>query len=263
MAEAAGAPRIRFRFELRPLAQVHPWGRDRRTLHWFGLTDGWYWIELNGHELLRYSDQTVRRWQADGYEGLPYVDYYVARLWEDLLQLLPAVLEPVPANLVPFIEADFTGWQERGEHEEVFTAEVWYGNRVLDLGYRRNGPVIRWWRTIINGADAVTVDWWNRRCEHDINVTFADPVRGRLVLTTEEFIDAVRDLDRDLMAAMHERIPVLEERRVVLPDVELDRTALRAEHHHRTTWLQHALDRLLETDWVAVRAGSALLRRAS
>lgn len=105
MAEAASTPRIRFRFELRPLAQAHPWGGDRRTLHWFGLTDGWYWIELNGHELLRYSDQTVRRWQADGYQDVPYVDYYVVRLWEDLLELLPAVLEPVPADLVPFIES--------------------------------------------------------------------------------------------------------------------------------------------------------------
>ncbi|HEX5540246.1 MAG TPA: DUF5984 family protein [Micromonospora sp.] len=263
MDEAASAPRIRFRFELRPLAQVHPWGRERRTLHWFGLTDGWYWIELNGHELLRYSDQTVRRWQADGYEGMPYVDYYVVRLWEDLLQLLPAVLEPVPADLVPFIEADSTAWPERGEHEEDFTAEVWDGDRVLDLGYLRNGPVIRWWRTIINGADAVTADWWNRRYEQDTDVTFADPVRGRLVLTTEEFIDAVRKFDRDLMAAMHERITLLEERRVVLPDVELDLAALHAEHHDRATWLQHALDRRVESDWTAVRAGAALLRRPS
>ncbi|WSK39909.1 DUF5984 family protein [Micromonospora maris] len=71
-------------------------------LHWFGLTDGWYWIDLNGHELLRYSDHTMRHLHADGYEGMPYVDYYVVRLWEDLLQALPAVLEPVPADLVLF-----------------------------------------------------------------------------------------------------------------------------------------------------------------
>ncbi|MER7892894.1 DUF5984 family protein [Micromonospora sp. NPDC094482] len=255
--------RLRFRFELRPLNQVHPWGGDRRTLHWFALTDGWYWIELNGHRLLRYSEQTVHRWRADGWRGSPHVDYYVVRLWEDLLQMLPAVLEPVPADLVPFIETDSIGWLERGEHEEDFTAEVWYGDHVLDLGYLRNGPVIRWWRTIINGFDAVTIDWWNRRCGQDIDVTFAGPASGRLVLTTEEFVDAVRDLDRGLMAAMHERITVLEERRVVLPDVELDLTALRAEHRDRAAWWQHALDRRLETDWAAVRAGAALLRRAS
>jgi hypothetical protein len=255
-------PGLRFRFELRPLAEVHPWGRERRTLHWFGLTQGWYWIELDGHELLRYSDQTVRRWVADGYLGPPYADYYAVRLWEDLLRLLPAVLEPVPADLVPFIEADSTGWRERDEHEEDFTAEGWYGDRVLDLGYLRNSPVIRWWRTIGDGGDTVTVDWWNRRDEQDLGVAFTDPVRGRLALATEAFVAAVRDLDRDLMAAMHERIGKLEAGHVVLPDVELDLTALRAEHHDRATWLRRALDRPVVTDWTAVRAGAAFLGNA-
>ncbi|WP_123601984.1 DUF5984 family protein [Micromonospora sp. Llam0] len=54
-------PAIRFQFQLRPLDQVHPWGRDKQTLHWFGLTEGWYWLDLNGHQLLRYSAETVRR----------------------------------------------------------------------------------------------------------------------------------------------------------------------------------------------------------
>ena len=34
-----------FEFVLRPLEEVQPWGVDEPTLHWFGLTDGWYWIE--------------------------------------------------------------------------------------------------------------------------------------------------------------------------------------------------------------------------
>jgi hypothetical protein len=44
---------IGFRFELRPLDEVEPWGDDPPSLSWFGLTDGWYWIEAGGHELLR------------------------------------------------------------------------------------------------------------------------------------------------------------------------------------------------------------------
>ncbi|WP_412101332.1 DUF5984 family protein [Micromonospora maris] len=36
-------------------------------------------------------------------------------------------------------------------------------------------------------------------------------------------------------------------------------TALRAEHHDRATWLQQALDRRVESDWTAIRAGAALL----
>ncbi|MFY1650438.1 DUF5984 family protein [Solwaraspora sp. WMMB762] len=40
---------------------MHPCGRDKQTLRWFGLTDGWYRLDLNGHQLLRYSAETARR----------------------------------------------------------------------------------------------------------------------------------------------------------------------------------------------------------
>jgi Family of unknown function (DUF5984) len=53
---------LRFEFELRPLAEVLPWGGERPRLSWFVLTDGWYWIDVQGHEFLRYRDEAVRRW---------------------------------------------------------------------------------------------------------------------------------------------------------------------------------------------------------
>ena len=61
---------LRLRFQLTPLDQATPW--REHWPHWFGLTDGVYWIELDGHKLL-----------CDN--GVPYVDYYVARFWEDLV----------------------------------------------------------------------------------------------------------------------------------------------------------------------------------
>lgn len=45
---------IRFRFGLTPLEEVKPWGAGR-VLHWFGLTAGWYCLDIDGHEVLRYS----------------------------------------------------------------------------------------------------------------------------------------------------------------------------------------------------------------
>ena len=39
-------------FTLLPLAMVQPWGRpDNLSLHWFGLTDGQYWIEVGENKL--------------------------------------------------------------------------------------------------------------------------------------------------------------------------------------------------------------------
>ncbi|GIE36737.1 hypothetical protein Ait01nite_097820 [Actinoplanes italicus] len=38
---------------MRPLDDAESWDGDPPSLSWFGLTDGWYWIEAGGHELLR------------------------------------------------------------------------------------------------------------------------------------------------------------------------------------------------------------------
>ncbi|GIG23496.1 hypothetical protein Cch01nite_42200 [Cellulomonas chitinilytica] len=45
----------------------------RQSSHWFALTDGWYWIDVQGHELLRYRDGAVRRWDLER----PHPDYFV------------------------------------------------------------------------------------------------------------------------------------------------------------------------------------------
>lgn len=46
-----------FQFELRQLDQIQPWGApDDPNLHWFGLTDGWYWIQVGEDRLFEYSD---------------------------------------------------------------------------------------------------------------------------------------------------------------------------------------------------------------
>ena len=141
---------IRFRFELYPLDEVSPWGSDGPNLHWFGLAEGWYWLEAGGHELLH-------RIRLD--DPHPYIDYYLARLWEDLNVLTPKVLEPVPDDLQPFIASDPARWacdplefvpepneertdgvQAAAADHPVITAAIWHGEHNLDLGYLRNPP---------------------------------------------------------------------------------------------------------------------------
>jgi hypothetical protein len=160
---------IRFRFELYPLDEVSPWGRDQPNLHWFGLTEGWYWLEADGRQLLR-------RTRLDHLH--PYVDYYVARLWEDVNVLTPAVLEVVPADLQPFIASDPVQWacdplaflpaeDEDGIEDvepdapdhPVVVAANWHGEHYLDFGYLRNAPHLRLWRTVCGDRDEITVDW--------------------------------------------------------------------------------------------------------
>ncbi|MFC0431778.1 DUF5984 family protein [Kutzneria buriramensis] len=109
---------MRFHFALTPLDQVRPWASEYWP-HWFGLSDGTYWIELFGEKLLCEND-------------VPYMDYYVARFWEDLLDATHDLLAGVPHN--------------------------------FNLGYIRGAPSLRlhrihnrvkiWWRE--DGTDVVT-----------------------------------------------------------------------------------------------------------
>ncbi|MEU6412490.1 DUF5984 family protein [Microbispora sp. NPDC046933] len=161
---------IRFRFALTRLGGVVPWGDEDRSLHWFGLTEGWYWIELADHELLRYVPGPPRH--ADS-TARPYVDYYLARLWEDVIEMTPAVLEPVPADLLDFVTAGHDAWRPVNS-DAASTAAVWYDEHTLDLGYIQQPPRIRAWRTVSDELDTVTVTW-----RHDAGVTRRWPSFGR------------------------------------------------------------------------------------
>jgi hypothetical protein len=68
------------------------------SLHWSGLTSGRYWIETPHGEVLRYTPEIRKLWNFP----FVYVDYQVARLFEDVQEHLPAVLEPVPEDIATF-----------------------------------------------------------------------------------------------------------------------------------------------------------------
>jgi hypothetical protein len=226
---------IRFRFELYPPEEVSPWGGGQPNLHWFGLTEGRYCLEANGHQLLRRSRPDRPH---------PYIDYYVARFWEDVIVLTPDVLEPVPADLQPFIASDPGQWvcdplafiadgDEDGIEDvdpnapdhPVVTAANWHGGHYLDLGYLQNAPRLRFWRTVRGHRDEITVDWWH---EDDGEIGFTAGLAVRFCVATAAYLEAVHALDRDLMTAMRQRVEELE-RRGGLPGVDLDLAGLRRE----------------------------------
>ncbi|MFG1809630.1 DUF5984 family protein [Streptomyces sp. NPDC049040] len=251
-------PAIRFRFGLTPLDQVEPWGREQRSLHWFGLTDGWYCVDLGGHEVLRYSERTVRELGSDrdGGRPHPYVAYYVARLWEDVVALTSEALEPVPQDLVDIAaetSPDWT-WLEVPEAEPALS---WHSAGFLYTDYLRVAPHIRCWRTVAGGDDTVTLSWQHQPDPEGV-ISFAGPQAGRVAMPTGEFVAAVTELDRALLAAMDRRIGELEAAGP-MPGVEVDMERLRREHRDRATWLQRARDHERNTDWGVVRAGARMM----
>lgn len=248
-------PWIRFRFDLRPVRDIEPWGGDQPTLHWFALTSGWYWIEAGGHELLRYSDRTLRRWaeeEGESGEPIPYADYYVVRLWEDVLEMVSVLTEPVPADLVDFVSSDVPDWPVRDNSAQAEAAGMWHASHSMYMGPLQNAPHIRMWRTITDDGDAVTITWEHRR---DSDIEFAAPTFGRITIPTSSFDAAVAEFDRALLAAMEERVTALE---ATGPPhgIHLDLGHLRREQLDRAAWLQRVRSRAVGTDFAAVRAGA-------
>jgi hypothetical protein len=248
---------IRFRFGLTPLDKVAPWGTEQPMLHWFGLTDGWYCVDLGGQEVLRYSERTFRRLRKDNGAGPPhpYVDYYVVRLWEDVIALVSEAMEPVPADLVD-VAAASPDWVWR-DTPEAAAALAWHGAGCLNTGYLRIAPLVRCWRTVTGQDDTVTVSW-EHRTDPAGTVEFAGPRTGRVAMATSAFLAAVTELDRALFAAMDERIAELAQTGPP-SGVEVDMEAVRREHRDRATWLRRARDREPGTDWDVVRAGVRML----
>ncbi|MFI0803373.1 DUF5984 family protein [Amycolatopsis lurida] len=233
---------IRFHFRLRPLAEVEPWGDHR--LHWFALTDGWYWIEVNGHKLFQHPSN------ADTGQPVP-VDYYVVRLWEDLLEVLPSVLEPVPADLADRMTSDLDAWCG-ADVEGAEAALDWYSSHFMYTSYLVASPSILWWRSV-GGRDTITVDW-RHTAEHGLDCTV--PGQGRASVPTELFLRAVEEFDRELIAAVGRRITEIEACGPD-PDIQLDLEQLRHEHQQRSGSLTAAIQHIHATDWTAVREGVA------
>ncbi|MFJ1614793.1 DUF5984 family protein [Streptomyces sp. NPDC088251] len=251
---------INFRFGLLPVEEIQPWGGvgESPRLSWFGLTDGWYCVDVAGHELLRYVDRAPH--PPDGEQGgraaSSYVDYFVVRFWEDILEMVPRVMEPVPEDLVAFVSGDETHWAS-ADTSEAEEAADWHSHHYLDMGHLRNPSELRWWRTVADGEDVMTVSWQH---EPGGGIEFTAPAKGRVTLPTASFVAAVTELDRALLAVMEQRVTELEAVGPP-PGVHIDLRHLRHEQRDRATWLQRAWGRACDTDWDAVRAGARELLR--
>jgi len=257
-----------FNFKLTPLASVHPWGQPGQyQLHWFGLTDGEYWIQAGPATLLEYSELARTH-------GAPrYCSYQVARLYEDLRDMIPSVIEPVPASLAPYLsrnhsatwEATFRKWYEQaqgGLEEQQFwdiadAASTWIGKRTLDTGYLVPSAKIRLWCD----GQFVHVAWDNTFKTFEGTPAWS-AVRGSFRLTLEHFLSEVTSFHTRLMEQMGER--VADVLAGALPDsVHVDLAGLQREHHYRShNDIRHRIVPT-HTDWSLVSAALATIERNS
>ncbi len=241
-----------FNFQLRPVTAIAPFGSGRPTLHWFGLSDGWYWLDVAGAELFRYRQAVVKQEEERPpvEPDLPYADYYVARLWEDVLDILPAVLDPVPEALALRLDPieRWRDWQERAEcwlesHENDASWDVylqacgWWAARRVNVGYLQYAPRTWFWRV----GETLHICWDNRNRVRDGQPVWT-ALLGEETMPIDTFLEEIHDFDTRFISAMAERITVAREH-WPRPDILLDVDQLEREQRDRAGWLSRSLGR--------------------
>lgn len=227
-----------FNFELLPIEEIEPWGKaENPNLHWFGLSDGRYWLTIDGHDLFRY--------QQDAPDVAEYVEYQVVRLWEDVLEILPAVLDPIPPDLQALVETPererawlnaADSWLDRQPDDPEMDgwdiyhrATGWWANRQLGTTYLTNAPTLHIWRA----GDRIFIRWNGARDSAKPVVAWrwaVEHAEGSLSL--DEFERELVRLDTAFIGAMAQRVTAI----VAAPPagIAIDLDALRQEQRDRS-----------------------------
>lgn len=259
-----------FNFKLVPLEKIEPWGDPgNQRLHWFGLTDGEYWIQAGDNALLEYSAYVQNKSWATR-----YCDYQVVRLYEDLMEMVPYVLEPVPDSLVPYLSGEsgklwedtFRTWcanvvdsSDNDRYWEISDVCVtWIGNRILDTGYLSPSANIRMW----SDTSMVHIEWDNAEKLFE-GLSAWSAVRGSYQMPREVFKEEVRSFHARLMEQMSERVQKVLAG-ALPPEVQVDLPGLEREHLQRRHTIETALaEPAIATDWQLIREGIAEVERGS
>ena len=261
---------FKIEFALDDLADVVPWGEgDQASLSWFGLTQGRYWIETPAGDLLRYTPEIQEHWKS------PYavVDYQVARLFEDLLDRMPAILEPVPHDIAnkygdrawherlrrwteEETAADQPRWAQPPDRWDLYEAAMhWWCARTLDTAYLLCGPAITIWRA----DNDVHLRWTSERNRIDGIEVFAN-ANGDVSVPAGIFERAAITFLKSVISAMGERIHMLKNGAQTRP-CRLDIAALSAEQAQREDELRLKLVPT-RTDWSQIRTHLDVLSSA-
>ena len=253
-----------FNFTLVPLHEIKPWGEPpHESLHWFGLTDSQYWIEVGATRLLEYNDGARRRGASR------FCDYQAVRLYEDVIDLARYALEPIPPDLAPYIAGKgrkkthgrMSAWCDKNSERtddhywsDVDAGSTWIGMRELDTAYLQPSADIVMW----SDESMVHIEWDNRDKLIDGEIAWT-ALFGKYSLTRADFVAECRGFHERLMDAMSERVNQVVAG-AVSPAIHVDLDSLVREHEKRRHLSPLNFGALPSpTDWPAVRQAMSLI----
>ncbi|MNI45093.1 hypothetical protein D3C73_995000 [compost metagenome] len=205
-----------FKFVLKNPSEIAPWGKDTTLmLHWFGLTDSYYWLDFGDGELLRYSFEFVEFYKLN--KNLPYVDYQFARVFWDLTGIIRTVLSSIPdevfdkirtfSNFESYVES-LSDWLEHKwsdsdeDYDAIYLpARQWIDDRKLDFGYLIGAPSVHLFRN----NDQVYIRW-TAEYKDSNGINMWGITKGESIVEFEKFISELLQSLKKFAIAMDSQL---------------------------------------------------------
>lgn len=201
---------------IKEIENITPWGNTGSGyLHWFGLTDSHYWISFGQTELLRYSDDFIKKYRMDA--TFPYVDYQFARIYDDFFSILDKVIVPIPFNVFSYIDnmekfdvfrKSLSLWinniwnEEDEQYDEIYApARDWVHSRRLDSGYLVGAPDIYFF-----ASDGKVYIRWYCDYKDQEGIAMWKESKGEYVMNYSIFIEEVKQSFELFWNFMDERV---------------------------------------------------------
>lgn len=237
-------------------------------LTWFWLTDGFYWINIENQRLFELTDEVLSYWGVETSNNAEKcMSYQVVRLWEDMLEILPTIIRPVPRivhelflQIENCYEDDGDLWWDYVEklnshHDSVEEIPFYTDGHVLSAMHVACSPLIYFWRYQENQKDEMWIGWDFSQTIDDENtgqqISLWTANKGLAKVDYDIFINHFINFDKKLMDEMWIKIDEILNSSF-LQSLYLDNydfSILTNEHNERQKELSKALNNPKTIHW--------------
>lgn len=196
--------------------------------HWFWLTDGFYWMNVGNQRLFELSDEAIKYWEINiDSDEKKCMDYQVVRLWEDMLEILPTILNPVPKSIhqlfLQFQENYYQNidkWYGYVENEEnsgryeknelLFSVPLFFDAHIISTTHIASSPLLYFWRYQDSGNDKIWIGWDFTQTISDDDKNQEIPIwsanKGLIEMDFNDFMNEFKQFNDKFLNKMQERI---------------------------------------------------------
>jgi hypothetical protein len=202
-------------FALKDATDILPWGTEPDTnIHWFGLTDGYYWLSV-GDKTLFECTKEVRNMGAS-----QYVDYNIVRFLEDFTELFSAIAESLPEDFYRLARSrdslnecivNLHAWLDQLPADEDANLDPfydkydevlgWIHSRRLTSRHLKYGPQINFFRC----NDKISIVWDSDYTDEN-GIAVWTAANGQVEMPYQLFVDEVKGWGERFFDSMQSQI---------------------------------------------------------